>query len=505
LEEQGPQPLLWELRRKRMRKLKSLIALALFSATGGQLHAQSAAPDSGPPCRVNLDNMKQKIEADYAGYTLEIKGSRQSEYERVVRHLETRASDTPSSGCFPILNELIHWFNDPHLFVYQSIRLDTSESRRRETRVEHRDIDEAAARRAIDRSRRRDPIEGIWYDGPTRMAIMRDTSPTSAEFIAVLLTPDTSTWRAGDIRARFVRTAEGHYDATVWSRNFAMRHLDGTIHKRLLLDLAPGTWGKSYPVLPADSGLLDPSDAERPTFMVRDGTVIVSVPSHDPTYKPVLDSLVAANAAALQSAQRLIIDLRGDNGGSSGTTNSLYPYVASHDMRPDPLDFHRALMFSSPDQIVYAGVAFGPDTSAFVRGLLARLRAHPGGFAPVLDPDKPAEPDAPDSIIMGPARVGLMIDDGTVSAGEVIVMEAQRSNRVTVYGENTAGALDYESTNTVRITEGERRWYLGYPTITANSDIPRGGMRGKGIAPDVRIDWSRIADPIREVERRLTR
>jgi hypothetical protein len=77
-----------------------------------------------------------------------------------------------------------------------------------------------------------------------------------------------------------------------------------------------------------------------------------------------------------------------------------------------------------------------------------------------------------------------------------------------VFGEPTAGALDYQSVNVVQLLPNERRWFLGYPTITASAALPRGGMRGKGIAPDVRLDGDAIAHgwaAIAAVDRALRR
>lgn len=459
--------------------------------------------DSAYTCRALLDHLQGKIETDYAGYVLEVRSARRDAYTAQISRLEARADTTPPGDCYPVLDALTSWFDDPHVFIYQSARLDTGESHRREARVTHLPLDEEGARRYFAGTRSLDPIEGIWHDGPTRFAVVRDSEGGAGHFVAVLLNPDSSNWRAGDVRAVFRETGDGRYDGTVWLTNYAVRHLRVTLHKRVLLRLSPGMWGKVYPVLPADLGLLDPADAHRPTVLVRGGTVIVSMTSHDPSYRHFLDSLLTAHAQQLLTARQLIIDVRGNEGGSSGTSRGLWPYVASRHLRPETLDFRRAVMLSSPDQISYAGRAFGSDTTAFVRGLLARLHAAPGGFAPVIDPASPPDSEGPDSVIEGATRVGVLIDRGTVSAAEVLVVEAKRSDRVTIYGEPTAGALDYENVSIVPIASGERRWYLGYPTIAAGTELPRGGIRGKGIAPDVRIDWTHVADPIGEVERRL--
>ena len=155
--------------------------------------------------------------------------------------------------------------------------------------------------------------------------------------------------------------------------------------------------------------------------------------------------------------------------------------------------------------IKYAERAFGADTSAFVRSLVSRLEAHPGELVPLRDPAAPAEKSDPRDWVVtsGPRAVGVLIDRGTVSAAEVLVVYALQSPRATVFGEPTAGALDYESVSIVSIAPGEHRWYVGYGTITRRADLPTGGMRGTGIRPQVPIDLAKVMDPVAFVDSAL--
>jgi len=80
----------------------------------------------------------------------------------------------------------------------------------------------------------------------------------------------------------------------------------------------------------------------------------------------------------------------------------------------------------------------------------------------------PSPPDARDWVVAtGPRVVGVLIDRGTVSASEVFVLYALRSPRATVFGERTAGAMDYQSTAIVPLSPRERRWFLGIGTVAA--------------------------------------
>lgn len=162
-------------------------------------------------------------------------------------------------------------------------------------------------------------------------------------------------------------------------------------------------------------------------------------------------------------------------------------------------------MLSSDDQIAYVQrfMVYGPDTLPTIQRLLSRLRANPGRLVPVEDSLDTPQPQ-PDSVIQGPVRVGIIVDGGTVSAAEAFLLRAMRSTRVTVFGENTGGALDYQSVFIVPFqAERPSRWLLGYPTITARADLPKGGIKGRGIEPRVKLDLAREADVLGSIERHL--
>jgi hypothetical protein len=287
----------------------------------------------------------------------------------------------------------------------------------------------------------------------------------------------------------------------------ARRFVRPSLHKRVLLRLSPGMWGREFPLAASDSGLISPVDPHHATMRIRGGTAVLSIPSHDPAYRRVLDSLIDRHDTDLRTAERLIVDLRGNEGGSSQMTARLIPYLDSEERRPSVLPDWPAVMLSSPDQITYVQRFWvsGTDTLPPIRRLLARLRASPGALVPLEDSLYQPEPPRRDPVIRGPARVGIIVDRGTVSAAEAFLVWAMRSTRVTVFGENTAGALDYQSVSIVPFqAERPSRWLLGYPTITAHARLPERGIRGRGIAPQVRLD-PRASGVIAAVEQMLLR
>jgi hypothetical protein len=465
-----------------------------------------APSDSNPPCGVTLGLLERKMHLDYAGYTLELRGDRLTEFAAMKRAMQDRADRAHGDDCYFVLRDFVAWFNDPHLFVFENTRLDTAETTRRAASVERRGVTEASAREYLARrGGQLDPIEGIWYDRGMRVAVVPDSAGGPGRFVAVLLTSDTSIWSPGSVRARFTRRADGSYDGLVAEPDYFVGHRHAEIYRHVLLRMSPGIWGKEFPVPDADRGTLDPVDPHRPVVYRKNGTLVFAIPSHG-GFKPTLDSLVNEHRVELAHADRMIIDLRGNEGGGSFMTHSLEAFVSLERQLPNPFPTNHPLMLSSDDQIAYARRAFGADTTAFVRGLLDRLRASPGELVPLNDPsDTSSAPnDRTAPVTTGPRRVGVLIDRGTVSASEVLVLTALRSPRVTVFGEPTAGALDYQSTSIVSLSPKEKRWYLGYGTITRGPGLPLGGMRGQGIPPQVPIDLHRVVDPVAMVDRMLS-
>ena len=490
-----------------MSKLPRLASLALAALVGFATSPLFGQAEASLSCADDLSLLERKMHLDYAGYAMELRGQRLRDFAAMKAAAQARADSTRGDACFFVLRDFVDWFDDPHLFLYERAAIDSAETRRRAAAVERHSLSEREARAYFrNRGARLDPIEGIWYDRGLRVAIVPDPSRLPNGYVAVILAGDTSGWQPGAVRARITRRDENKYDVALSTASYALVHRRGAIYRHVLLRLSPGIWGKEFPVAPADSGTLDPVDPHRPVLYRRNGTMVFAIPSHD-GFRGVIDSLVNANHDALARADRMIIDLRGNEGGGSQMTESLEPFLSLAAERPNPFPTDGAFMLSSDDQIAYARRGFGAETTAFVRSLVERLRAHPGELVPLDDPQAPKQPPRPRDWVVasGPRAVGVLIDRGTVSASEVLVLTALRSPRATVFGEPTAGALDYQTASIVSISPREKRWYLGYGTITRTRELPRGGMRGRGIPPQVPLDLSKLADPVGYVDRALMR
>lgn len=484
--------------RARLPVLPNLIALVLLVTVPGE--ATSATQN----CVDDFETLVAKVQENYAGYALEVAGRRDAEHDALVERVHARAEAAASAEeCIYALREYTAWFRDPHLFIGQFPAYDSASLAALADAVERVPLSRADVVARLDGAPDLDPIEGIWYDETTEIAVVPDTASGPGEFLGVVVSSSTDTWRFGEVKARITRTDGRSYRVVLRMDDRTPRYIEGEFYKDdLLLRLAPFAWGRRYPIRPRDEGLLDPVDPRAPQFVVRSADAIVlSIPSHDPKYRPALEALVDRHAAALDGAPLLIVDLRGNEGGSSGTTRMLAPYYYSAE-RPERAAPEEGSEAASP--VVLASPAnlrafqrwkdwYDPDPE-WLTTLLEELEQRPGelvAFPGSGGTDRPP----PARISENSRRFAVLIDRGVVSAGEAFVLEVRRYDRVTVYGQPTGGSIDYQNVQMLRLADEKRGFVVGYPTLAASATLPEGGHNATGILPDVEIGPD-VEDPL---------
>ncbi len=477
--------------------LATLAAMARGPLTAAEAPSTPAA--EAPPacgCADELDSLVRKVEADYVGYHLLLPTLDRAAYERAKADLRARAAQATDDGCFDVLAELVDRFHDPHLFVSEQPKLSPGEVAQREATAESLPWTEASARAYLDRHRASlDPIEGIWNSEGARFAVERDSqAPGRRDFVAVLLTAGVENWKPGQVKAELTRRADGTYAVRYFYGDHSLHHLRGELFRQgALLRMAPVMWGKAYPQPPAGAGAIDPTNPRNPTLVTRPGgVVVIAMPSHDGAYGPRLEQLVSKSLDALQSAKLVVLDLRGNEGGGTQTSDVLAPFIWSPRLRPRPAYTGSEVVVSSPDQIAYFERLAGnmnPATPLGRRfaGIVDRMRREPGQVIATEVWGRQDPTEKPPMVYPAPAHFAILTDRGAVSAAEAFVLEAWVYDRVDTFGEPTGGSIDYQSVFMVPLDCKRHSYFLGYPTIGGSNDLPRGGFNATGIQPDVPI------------------
>ena len=458
---------------------RAATAVALTAAAANVGAAQGTAPACS--CRQDLDSLASRIEQNYIGFRFEVaKSPRESAYRAFVKQLQDRAAATGETDCIFLLRELSGWFHDGHVFVIHAPQLSAAQTDSLAAAAERRPLTEEQLRTDLTaRAGRLDPIEGIWFTPGYRLGVVRD----GGMFVAVVLHADSSRWQPGQVKATFRRLPDGGYRAVLRANDHSRRDVDFVLYRNTLLAGGPYVWGRIFPLAPHEVGTLDSLDPEMPTLRLLGAeAVVVSVPSHDPSYHDALQALVDRNRDAIRARPILIIDIRGDQGGGSQTTAPLVPFLVSREMRPAIGPQGLSMVLSSSDNIRYFKQGgWNPDSVA------ERMAAATGRVIPLIRNEPLGMPFPNDTVMPRPARVAVLMDRGDASAAEAFLLQARRSTKVTLFGQNSAGMIDYQSVTIVRLACLPSGNLLGYPVIAASPTLPKDGLNATGIPPDVTI------------------
>jgi len=214
-----------------------------------------------------------------------------------------------------------------------------------------------------------------------------------------------------------------------------------------------------------------------------DSTVLLTLPSFEQHYKTVIDSLIRTNEPLLKKIPHLIVDLRNNDGGYDMTYASLVPFIYSNPY----IVYYREVRIS-PDAISLYKEAMdnpnlGTDMKAFFGRAVAVLEERKTGFVNLAG--KCADTIKIEQFFSHPGNVSVITDKGTGSSAENFVSMAAQSERVTVFGDNTAGVVDYGDVVWLN-PPGYSFLELVIPTQRSCrlSDV---AIDNVGLAPDVRI------------------
>ncbi len=205
-----------------------------------------------------------------------------------------------------------------------------------------------------------------------------------------------------------------------------------------------------------------------------------------------LDSLLRANAALISRTPDLIFDVRGNGGGNSSSSDELIKLIYTNPISYPSWDYRSSPELIESTQATIKSMMKDSVNNAFFirrqRFLLNGLLANPGGMVSEgEDLTRPADvsPDA------NPKRIALLIDKGCGSSTEFFVFECKQSKKVTLFGTNTHGVMDYGLDQNFGLCDGTFNLALPWGR---NGWTRQYRIDNTGFAPDVRIpasekDW----------------
>ncbi|WP_430787559.1 S41 family peptidase [Virgibacillus flavescens] len=206
-------------------------------------------------------------------------------------------------------------------------------------------------------------------------------------------------------------------------------------------------------------------------------------------------ALIKENNTLLTNAEKLIIDVRVNKGGSDLAYFDLLPYLFEGES-VDINSFDDGIMLTNCTgrnvelrkkllKRAFSSIE-DPTTRNQIDMLIEVLEENKGKGFVELDFAEMIE-----SLIMktkpGPKNVIILTDVYCGSSGDSFVEICKNSSKVTVIGRPTLGLNDYAN---IAVMDWENKFELWYPTSKLSKVDEGKGMSGIGIQPDIYIPWT---------------
>ena len=476
------------------RLLWTLAAVAAASAA-------SAQPAPGTcTCAATLDWLATTFSTNDAGYPAVVEREGADAYAAMLAGLAARAQG-PSAGaeCEGLLGEYLAWFRRGHLRLDRVGRSDggaragepsADELRARYAGAPRLDLDAAAVRARFAEPTGAPGLEGVWESGDYEVAVVRADTAGAERYLGVVLAADNAWWQPGQVKFEvYPGGAPGGGYGHVRMRDHSAVALTGVDRVgNAALDLRPVTvytrTAPAYAPDPAVQVYLDDQGAQAPRFrQLSPRTAYLRLPSFDSAQKAAIDSVLAAHHAALVSTPGLVLDVRGNGGGSDASYSGLIDYLYTTPIRQVGVEFRSTPLNNARNDTIIANPDAAAQTKIWAYMLAARLAAADAEWVPASD--DPVTVVRRATVHANPARVAILTDERSGSTTEQFLLAVRQSLKVKTYGVPTAGVLDVSNMHVVPSPCGDYR--LGY-ALSRSFRVPEMAIDDVGLAPDFYLD-----------------
>lgn len=468
-------------------KVRLFLAGVMVAATvvSGSVHAQSAQASGDCRCEDSFGWLRSTFETNDAGfgYAVEKKGRAAYDLHNQITLEKVRTARTYSE-CGELLYEWLTFFRRGHIGIQRLIR-DTSVLQTPEMEMWEGDI--AGFEKEID-SRQDAGLEGIWEFGPSKIGFKAE----GGGYIGFFIESDVEGWDPGMVAMRIVRDG---YQWQIISYNYT-----GGVTKPTVISGKPELVGNTYMLLQGRQLVkrlspVFPEEPELESFMkslqartpyieeLNPAMLYMRIPSFDHQHKPAVDKMIADNRDKLFSVENLIIDVRGNGGGSDITYEEILPFLYTDPVRTPAVSFLSTPLNIEKTLALLDIAELGEELHREIAGLADKMKAHPGELVPM--GDKEVEIEIRDTVYQSPRNVAIIVDERCGSTTEQFLLAAKQSKKVKLFGTTTYGSLDASNVRTVDSPDG--RYRLLY-TTSLSSRVPGMAIDEIGLQPDFYLD-----------------
>ncbi len=436
-------------------------------------------------CTADFNFMVNKVTTNYSGYSVKVTKANQSLLDSLTTRLAKQSATANEQECDSLLEEWLMFFRDGHLgagnkrltLIPESLSTKPPEKIREQFSAwPSIHLSEGEFERYLkDRSKALDEIEGVWQTGQYRLGIMKKEGKAYAAFI---LKGDDVYWMPGQIKAELFKVQQGLYRCTYYMKNHMPMGLNLRKEGNELSDDRKGFGFSSVPLNTSgneSAGVVRLYRYDRTTLVFRIGSFLGN-------YRTVIDSVVEANSAILASTENLLIDVSENQGGSDFAWKSIVPLLYTNPILVKQYATYcrEEIITKTRERFIGKGLMSAEDEAAFARELDMCMQ-HLGEF---FCPGECTDTIRFETARAYPKRIGVIMGKSTASSAENFALVAQQSTKVTLFGQPSAGVIDYGNVLLYSAPAGCREF--GIPSIRSTR-LPERPIDNIGIQPDMLI------------------
>jgi len=424
----------------------------------------------------DIQFVSEKIQNDYPGF-----------YDKTnilqYRSLVDSLIKVGKNDTFQIISNIAFSFNDQHLRIVGANKpyQDSTFYRIQKNKIETN----------LKSTKKKNSLEGFWMDDDHEsvIGIVKDSD---SRYLMYVMEVSTGNLIPGQLKGILVNTKDNDWISPMYT-NSTGKMTSLTVKIRNDTIFTVGGVNKWRKLNIFNDGLIYKYKAYTSNVqgkVLSKKTYLITIPSCSEKNVIQIDSLIKFDYELIKKSENLIIDIRGNNGGKSRIYSNILPLVYT-----GPYLNISSSVFCSPDGIsnekqILENLLINKYDSSYIevyKKLIKEMEDSLGRFI-YHAPDTIKY----DSILSNPKNIGIIMDYGSQSAAEMLVLMCRHSTKVCLFGENTIGALDYLSFYTIDCPSGKYHLYM--PLTKRYITCKHDKLDGIGIRPDLVIsdtvkDW----------------
>jgi Peptidase family S41 len=449
--------------------IKVIFFLSFLLAVGPALSAQNCH------CTEEFQFVKGYMEKNYAGFRDKVTPDTRGRYDSMSTDMARRIGLVHNPAyCIGLIKEWLGFFRDGHNYINAIVGKAIRPGPVEVIRLSPQTL-------AMLRQRRKG-VEGIYHisDSTYKIAIIKSKT-NDRDFAGVIVSSRVASWKPGQVKLELLRVDDTHFLACSYLRDHSINP------ESYLFDgqsLGGGIWtrdGSRGPTV----GQQQWPDVQSRRLSAK--TYYIGIGTFDESNAVAVDSLVHADSAVLATVPNLILDLRGNGGGSDFVASPLWPWIYTGPVFAVGVD-----VLATDDNVkgwstlLEAKDIPEPD-KAYLRGIISRMQAQHGQLISVNEDETVTLPE----VRPFPKKIVVLINGDCASSAEEFLLRAMQSRKVTLMGQRTAGILDYANVRAVKLPC--LPFTLHYATSRSRRLDLGKGIDNVGIQPDVLLaadkDW----------------